>query len=702
MTWTTLNGVTTHSGTTRDVFVGGRLAPGNNSVVVTAQDKDKPLRVMLLADRTGRNGFEVGIYGTKIEIRSVTWSVTAAVTNGASPDIPASASASVNHGLSSATPFEMEVRNINDVLRVFLNGTEVLQHAITSAEQTKYGDLRYFNLSSDADGAKALSFQICELVADFDPAQTMVVAVSAGRVYSSADGISFELVATGLFKAAGDVDLAALGPVVYGVDGTHGVKLDFFNASYGKWIPDDSKPLPGAIETTPGSGVYIEGSTRMTIVERVGARIVVAGDPRDRQNYFNSAINDGDNWDFDAGLTAGRAWASNVDLPGSVRQPIVGLFEGAKGVLIIGHSDSITTVSGDPAIGVPQVRAVGLEQGVSGKDAFELVEQGRVAIHTPEGLIYIDQAGVSYGVPTELSDMVLTEGINIDGSIINQYIVNLIRDPMRDHLYVFLTPRDTSLQGTHFAYDERWGRYQPGRGGFWPDTFAASSMDPTAAVRFRSTVLMGTRDGKIVKFDPADRGKDLGTAYGTKVTARIGPSPSAQGDFELSGLTVTIDLASSSVRASVYGGRTIQEAYEGANRRLLMARTYAVNDMAYHDWRVVRAPHLVVELANAETGKGFNLEAVRATIEQRVLVTRWIHAPEPTRPVCEDPNFAAATPTDPGFAEGPGPGGDTPTEQTQPISNQSDRPPPRRRLFRHARIRRFVFQTAPDVKIFGA
>jgi len=648
MTWTRDDaGVWTKTESDREAVIAEEKFPQGSAYRIKLAEVGHAVLALILASGDGRNGFEVGIgdfgFGTEAVIRTVTWSVPAASHDPANGHVLQKSAVT----LPSGEPYVIEIRTLDDTIELFLNDADTPNVSWNNAQDAIYTKQNRYGFVSSTPGATVLSAELCDLVANVKERQDVLIAVAGGDVYASVDDESLALIASGIFSESGSVDLAEMNGRMYGVDGSRAVAIDPVELTAEKLIPTVGT-LPGAIEDPPGTPV--PGATRCTIISTFGSRLVWGGDPQDPQNLNFSAV--GDPLDYDYGdPEPGRAFALGAQNRPKIGQPVTAVLQIDRQTLVIGCTNSIWRMQGDPALGIPVLDPPLRSSGVSGPEAIILAEEGFVLAHSPDGLLAVGDR------PVNVSRHVLTEGIQIPRNRIEDYVVSVARDTRRHYAHVFLTPADPEKQGLHFAYDERVGGYTPGRGGFFPETFPPG-LDPTAAVTWQGRVILGTRSGLLVEYDP-EQHTDDGSAIDCRFPVQLLDAPGVENDAVLDEVTVRTDLDSDPVTCSLYGGMTAEGAYDDARRWPLFSVTLQPPGDVIR--RNGRAPALVLDITNEVSQGAVTIEAIEARLSVGQLTHRPRAAAAAAPAVCTPPGGTIEdpdTPPDDPLDDGPGSGDD--------------------------------------------
>lgn len=612
MPWTrdTTSGVLTHSGTTRDFWNPGSPVPALARIYADCATVAHAVGIMVPTTQDGRTGFRCGIDPsdtTKVMIRRVTFGVEAANLNVAS------------HGVPSGVPFRLQVELIGDTItaKVIATGYPVVKAEIINNVAPTYNQFAHWGLVSAVNGAVVLAAGISELRAVTSEVAEVLVAVANGSVYLAFDESNISVVqdgGTGAFSPDSDVSLAVLDGIVYGVDGSRARKINVVARTCIAWGPDDigsnwditagsptrTGALPGAATVAGNPNARTPGTTTARVVAAHKGRIYLAGMDESPHAIHASAVRNPQMWDTGE-AAEGRAFALGVDRKPGASHTILSLNSVTDNVLMIGMSRSIAMLIGDPIDGFPEIAEVASDVGISGLNAVTTGINGVNIAHSPDaGLLLVPVTGA----PVPVSAPVLTELIQFERGLRDDYAVSLARDTQRHGTHVFLTRRN-STGSVHLWYDEKYGGFQPGAGGFFPEEYP-DAVGPTCAVNWRGYVVLGGKTGYIWKVGTTDA--DDGAAIATRMPLALMNDEDVMGDTILSYLRLELSDDSDDVLLRIFGGATVESAYDRTNRELLLSRT--INPFAPPLIFRLRSRALVAEISSSTAGEAWQIEAV--------------------------------------------------------------------------------------------
>lgn len=600
------------------------------------------VKAILFSDAAGLNCWEVGVEGINVVVRKVVWGV------------PQAASATATHGVTANVPFTLGVRIEQGAIKVYVNG--MLKTSFTPDAFLDYVNVGF--VSDVADATVTLA-EFCELIPTTQGAATVLAAVCGGDVFLAEDESAISKIAARVFQQSGAVALAVIDQKIIGVDGQTCQIIDPVAGTVAPFVPSAGE-LPGATMGVPGS-------TTATIVVNHLGRLWFAGMKDDPQNAVATAIDDYLDLDFfDLDKEGGKAYSLTLANAGKIGQPVKALCSLNRLTLLVGCESSFWRIVGDPSLALPIVERAYTNSGVSGKDAMISLDDGRGIAHSPDGLILLPAGGEG----VNLSETFLTTGFNIPQSDVADYLVQVRLEAALQSLYVMRTPV-ASGEAQHFEYSKRIGGFAPGAPALFPIDFD-DSIGPTASTPepWRGSIVWGTRDGRLCRFNRQGTYTDLDEF---PIPCRFSLTPLYEnpgGDTILSRVDIDQARASDAVQWQFYGGRTVEDALLGDDRRLLAAGEMTF-DRKRPIVRRVRAPALVIELANAAAGENIQIESVNALFEFGSHTRRQssVAAPVPDAFCTATVGGGEPDPDPDPPASGPGSGGgSTPPGALVPIS----------------------------------
>lgn len=527
------------------------------------------------------------------------------VSNGGTPvtvtnvvgDLPSGAvPCTAAQGPAIGAPAQIAVRvytsGLNPTIEMWIGGVLKLRHTASDATLTP---LRSFGIEGRTGGTRVINPQVADIVPQTEPTAELLCALCGGELWvaqSEAAGLS--RIAQNVVPPDGLVSAIDFEQKGLIVGGQRARVFDPVARTVTAWSPTDGT-LPG--QTTPGT-------TTASRIVRYNARVWANDAVSDRQNIYWSKLYDRDYWllTTDAGdggsLTASRA--------AKVGQAIVSMIEAAGAAMTIGCAQSFWRLYGDP-LGPCDVGPITLGSGLLTPDGLATIDDGRVAALSTDGLAMI--SGDSF---SKVSKPVLTELVEPEASTLQAGI--LVRDPRRGITWMFLTRIGASdaSPSVHVAYHERVGGWSAGEGGFFPVTFP-SRIGPTAAVNWNGQVVLGGTDGRLYVLDDAQVTDD-GTPIDFRVPLTLVAPSNPEHEAVIHELSVVLADTSGACTATLYSGRTAEEALVGAERRERWSRSCAARRTLMPQGGRGRA--LVLELSSsAATRVAIEQVSVHASLE---------------------------------------------------------------------------------------
>ena len=277
---------------------------------------------------------------------------------------------------------------------------------------------------------------------------------------------------------------------VYMTDGTKYVKVDVSQspAIVSQWIGPYK-----TVQASQGGAVF-----RAKLVQKFGARLVLAGVDPTPTNWFLSKITDPFDWTPGAGTTAGvEALAGTAGTKfGTVGDNIKALIPVGTNSLVFGCTSSLVMLTGDPAFDNVVFRQISRTVGVLGPRAFTPINEMSSLIASTEGVFAIDPNtfDIEKGarITKDRLDNLFSRLDFENTSIVMGY------DDARSTALMCVTKTDDASSSEIFALDMS-------NGGWWLWQLANSSMRGVrSVVAFRpvdgdrTAPLLGTESGHLL------------------------------------------------------------------------------------------------------------------------------------------------------------------------------------------------------------
>lgn len=633
MTWNinATSGALLHSGSVREAWLVGTALPATYEVRAQCNDKTDNIKVVVRSSGDARSCFECGAEGNNVIIRKITYGTVGA------------ALATSAHGLATGETFTIRVRGTGAAIECAIVKSSGAAVVVTYTT-TDFQLYRHWGVATDENTGEVQYLISAERTAVQGSVTDALVVISGGDLWASFDGLSIQQVVSRVMPQTGPVSMDSLDGKVYIVGGGRARVFDPLLRTVIDWVPT-SGTLPGQTAN---------GITTAKIVKSYRGRLALV-EP-DSNNVYFSAVAEPLIWDVGE-LAEGRAVTLGINRNATIGEPVVALNVLSNNSLLLGCTNSMYVLAGDPGDASGELLPISLTNGCSGPNAVTQAEEGTSIVHSPEGLGVLSGGGF---VP--ISRDVLTERIQFARSLRDSYNVTLCRDPARHGLHVFLDAGSTASM--HFWYDELTGRYQPGTGGFFPEKYP---MRPTCAVIWRGRPVIGTATGRIVEFLSTAE-DDLGSAIDSYVHLQQIDAPGIENDALLTRFAMWLTPDSNQVSVEVFGAPTPQELYDASTRRQLMGATeYFPRGVALCPR--VRAPALSVRIRNNIAGRSWAFEAAEADVEagRRIARLGWQAGPTPGA-ICNPPGEVSTSP--------PAPPAPPPPPPPPPVSPPSPPPPP--------------------------
>lgn len=319
-----------------------------------------------------------------------------------------------------------------------------------------------------------------------------LVSVCGGSTYICTPGynplIAGNMVSSTTMLSTGMVGMAAIDQNVYMVDGSSTIfQLNLSTLSMQQY------------STTAGVA-----PTFCNLAVNWRARLVLAGDANNPQNFYMSRTDVPTDWNY-AATDPSAAVAGNLAAAGQIGEPIVALIPYTDDYFVFGCAHSVWMLQGDLANGGTIVR-LSEQMGILGPRAWTKDPDGTIWFIASGGLYKMNPLLDSYKPPECVTLGLLND--YFQGLGWNTHDVSLAWDADLHYLYIFATPLGTNsstsstrISGDHLVYDAR-------NGGLWFQRYIAPEIGPTCSVFYTGNntpasraLLLGSWDGWIRLMD---------------------------------------------------------------------------------------------------------------------------------------------------------------------------------------------------------
>lgn len=323
-----------------------------------------------------------------------------------------------------------------------------------------------------------------------------------------------------------------------------------------------TKELPGGADTVL-TAVDGTAPTKCGIVVAHADRLWFMGDTDHIHQIYASAVGDLFNWEY-SDPTEGGAFTNTGDEGGIVGEPVIAAISHDDNWLLIGSTDSIYGINGNPkgggihevndSVGPLTQRAWCKGEGPTGgndtylmtRAGFGVIREGSLQFENLSDAHNIrDLKGLNPGTPSSV------------GAVSGDEVV-IGYDGRWKIIHIFVNPSSGSDYG--YAYDVQ-------RNAFWPQDFATGiSLIPTMPklqTSRRSTALPINASGSVYQFDSAEAQGGANEDFTSYVLIPVPLAfPGEEGIFH----TIAAALAkdSDNVAWSVYVGDSAEQAYQKA------------------------------------------------------------------------------------------------------------------------------------------
>ena len=358
-------------------------------------------------------------------------------------------------------------------------------------------------------------------------------------------------------------------------------------------------------DTTGVQGSAVPTGCRIVALYR--DRLVMAGDPQAPHVLYLSRQGDGHDWNFGADSDdVGRAMPLQTTEAGRPGEPITAVIPYIEDYLIIGATNSIWIMRGDPAYGASKLMRLTDKAGIVSEGAWCSGPQGEFYILSTDGLYVIPPGG---GPPQSLSKEKLPrELINLSASL---YTVSMAYSASGRGVHLFLSGQE--------ARQERHWWFDLDTKSFWPWALQSEhepmSLDVYASPNAtESAVLLGGRDGYIRRFDDlAERDE----SHEIESHVVYGPVRLGGDDYHVGMLMELIGVTSKKsgeVDWEVLVGETHEDAL-GPN--VFASGTWDRAGLNFKARPRARGGSFFLRLSNGLAKRAWSVESITAVVAQR-------------------------------------------------------------------------------------
>jgi hypothetical protein len=301
-------------------------------------------------------------------------------------------------------------------------------------------------------------------------------------------------------------------------------------------------------------GTLAVGTVTCRFMALYRGRIVLSGLETDPHNWWMSAVEDPDNFDyFPATETDTQAVAGNTNQAGKLEDIVTALMPYLDDVMYFGGDHTLWRLSGDPAAETGRFDNVSRQIGVVGPEAWTFDATGNLFFLGQNGLYKVANLGTTLE-PVGVGKLDDTFA-NLDFSA-NR--VRLLYDREWRGVHIFITPTsEPSTAVDNYFWDERSDSYWRD---VYPTAHGATAVHLFDADQFDDrAVLVGGWDSVIRTFNRTATDDD-----GTAITSFVLFTPIIAGDTgRISATDITVNLAegsSSNAILQVFASGTAEDA----------------------------------------------------------------------------------------------------------------------------------------------
>ncbi len=335
-----------------------------------------------------------------------------------------------------------------------------------------------------------------------------------------------------------------------------------------RWV--ETEGSTGGNLTATGLGSV---PTKCGLVAVHGDRLVLSGDADDPQLVYMSHIGNATDWDYTKEERS-AAWVNSGGTEGHIGENVTSLISHNKSCLLIGCTDSLYVIRGNPTAGNGEIANLSHVVGPLMQSAWCKTASEYTVMLTRQGL-YAMAPGCG-DTMENISDRYLPDDL-VGLDPVNGDYVSLVYDSRFRGVHIYVS-RNTG-ERSHFFFDTSKG------GGFWPMTSVLG--DPRLGISYKRATSLTKSDIHILgdneawQYDTESREPiDSHCFYGP---ISIG-SPHTEGIF--SEVSSVLSHDSSEVNWDVYAGDSPQEAFYGQPK--YSGRTWSVKGLNHRQHPRVR------------------------------------------------------------------------------------------------------------------
>lgn len=349
---------------------------------------------------------------------------------------------------------------------------------------------------------------------------------------------------------------------------------------------------------TPSAGTV---PTNCGLVAAWGDRLVLAGDTATPHILYMSAIGDETDWDYSA-TDSSSAWANTGSSGGVVGEPITSLIAHNEDCLLVGCTDSIYAVRGNPRLSSRPVYSLSQQIGPLMQSAWCKTGNDFTFFMSRDGL-YSMRPGCGEP-PVSVSREVLPEDLTAIDPGSGDSVALAYDSRWRGiHIYV----NKNSGTDVHYFYDMQ-------SQGFWPMSFGVGTLVlgvnlKSAATETKSALVAFTSNGQGYQFDSnSTESIDSYLYYGP---IAIG-TPHSEGI--LSEISAVLSEDSSDVAWSVYAADSPQQAF-ALSSPSFEGQNWDVRGYNYTQNPLVRGSAMYLKLEDVNYSR-WSVEEIVCTVRQ--------------------------------------------------------------------------------------